>query len=194
MLIPVNQNIDEYKDDFYKGLTLRQSVISLVTVAAGVVVYLGLTVFFHLPQTLALHLTLPVVFPIAAYGFLKIHGMNIAEYIRKSGAVKEHSSYTEYAGLEIQRTLPNICFLSEQRAIRKLRLSGGTGRKIPGMRIFLSVSFCKGSGRRERTVHLMVLQSDRDETAGQRGIVGTWNTFAVLWRELHIRTQRTGIL
>ena len=38
MLIPVNQNIDEYKDDFYKGLTLRQSVISLVTVAVGVLV------------------------------------------------------------------------------------------------------------------------------------------------------------
>ena len=94
MLIPVNQNIDEYKDDFYKGLTLRQSVISLVTVAVGVAVYLALTMIFHLPQTLALYLTLPVVFPIAAYGFLKIHGMNIAEYVRKSGAVKEHSSYS----------------------------------------------------------------------------------------------------
>ena len=38
MLIPVNQNIDEYKDDFYKGLTLRQSVISLITIAVGAVV------------------------------------------------------------------------------------------------------------------------------------------------------------
>ena len=54
MLIPVNQNIDEYKDDFYKGLTLRQSVISLVTVAVGVLVYLALTGLFHLPQSLAL--------------------------------------------------------------------------------------------------------------------------------------------
>ena len=94
MLIPVNQNIDEYKDDFYKGLTLRQSVISLVTVAVGALVYLALTGLFHLPQTLALYMTLPVVFPIAAYGFLKIHGMNIAEYLRKRGAGKEHSSYS----------------------------------------------------------------------------------------------------
>ena len=94
MLIPVNQNIDEYKDDFYKGLTLRQSVISLVTVAVGVLVYLALTGLFQLPQTLALYMTLPVVFPIAAYGFLKIHGMNIAEYLRKSSAVKERSSFS----------------------------------------------------------------------------------------------------
>jgi len=94
MLIPVNQNIDEYKDDFYKGLTFRQSVISLVTVAVGVLVYLALTGLFQLPQTLALYMTLPVVFPIAAYGFLKIHGMNIAEYLRKSSAVKERSSFS----------------------------------------------------------------------------------------------------
>ena len=46
MLIPVNQNIDEYKDDFYKGLTLRQSVISLVTVAVGVLVSLLFFVVF----------------------------------------------------------------------------------------------------------------------------------------------------
>ena len=94
MLIPVNQNIDEYKDDFYKGLTLRQSVISLITVAVGAVVYLTLTGLIHLPQSLSLYMTLPVVFPIAAYGFLKIHGMNIAEYVRKRGTVKEHSSYS----------------------------------------------------------------------------------------------------
>ena len=53
-----------------------------------------MTGLFHLPQTLALYMTLPVVFPIAAYGFLKIHGMNIAEYLRKSSAVKERSSYS----------------------------------------------------------------------------------------------------
>ena len=94
MLIPVNQNIDDYKDDFYKGLTLRQSVISLITVAVGAVVYLALTGLLHLPQSLSLYMTLPVVFPIAAYGFLKIHGMNIAEYVRKRGTVKEHSSYS----------------------------------------------------------------------------------------------------
>ena len=94
MLIPVNQNIDEYKDDFYKGLTFRHSVISLVSVAVGVLVYLALTGLFQLPQTLALYMTLPVVFPIAAYGFLKIHGMNIAEYLRKSSAVKERSSFS----------------------------------------------------------------------------------------------------
>ena len=69
-------------------------MISLITVAVGAMVYLALTGLFHLPQSLALYMTLPVVFPIAAYGFLKIHGMNIAEYVRKRGSVKEHSSFS----------------------------------------------------------------------------------------------------
>ena len=113
MLIPVNQNIDEYKDDFYKGLTLRQSVISLVTVAVGVLVYLALTGLFGLPQTLALYMTLPVVFPIAAYGFLKIHGMNIAEYLRKSSAVKERSSYS---------FIPQMLLLKKKKKISQLNI------------------------------------------------------------------------
>ena len=154
MLIPVNQNIDEYKDDFYKGLTLRQSVISLITVAVGAGVYLALTVLLKLPQSLALYLTLPVVFPIAAYGFLKIHGMNIAEYIRKRGAVKERNAYsfvpqmlmdsqgiTEEAGMEntgreqeaasalsetkIKDTRkPRIIFLETEESIRDLTEEG----------------------------------------------------------------------
>ena len=134
MLIPVNQNIDEYKDDFYKGLTLRQSVISLITIAVGAVVYLTLTGVLHLPQSLALYLTLPVVFPIAAYGFLKIHGMNIAEYLRKRGAVKERSSYafipqmlieeainnTEQNGEQLRTGKTKILYLETEDSIRDL--------------------------------------------------------------------------
>lgn len=134
MLIPVNQNIDEYKDDFYKGLTMRQSVISLITIAVGAVVYLTLTGVLHLPQSLALYLTLPVVFPIAAYGFLKIHGMNIAEYLRKRGAVKERSSYafipqmlieeainnTEQNGEQLRTGKTKILYLETEDSIRDL--------------------------------------------------------------------------
>ncbi len=137
MLIPVNQNIDEYKDDFYKGLTLRQSVISLITIAVGAVVYLTLTGVLHLPQSLALYLTLPVVFPIAAYGFLKIHGMNIAEYLRKRGAVKERSSYafipqmlmeeaeyyTEQNGEQLRTGKTKILYLETEDSIRDLDIA-----------------------------------------------------------------------
>lgn len=90
----MNENIDEYKDDFYKGLTLRQTVISIVTVAVGVAVFLFFFLILRLPQEVCLYLTLPVIFPIAAYGFLKIKGMNTAEYIAgKRKLRKKHVYY-----------------------------------------------------------------------------------------------------
>lgn len=149
MLIPVNQNIDEYKDDFYKGLTLRQSVISLVTVAVGVLVYLALTGLFHLPQTLALYMTLPVVFPIAAYGFLKIHGMNIAEYLRKSGAVKERSSYSFIPQMLLYGT-------EEDDQITKGRTSGGA------MAAGAAEEKADGKARKAKILYLETEDSLRD--------------------------------
>jgi hypothetical protein len=133
----ITSSSDEYKDDFYKGLTLRQSVISLITIAVGAVVYLTLTGVLHLPQSLALYLTLPVVFPIAAYGFLKIHGMNIAEYLRKRGAVKERSSYafipqmlieeainnTEQNGEQLRTGKTKILYLETEDSIRDLDIA-----------------------------------------------------------------------
>ena len=36
MQIPVNKNIDDYKDDVFKGLTLRQAAMAALTVASGI--------------------------------------------------------------------------------------------------------------------------------------------------------------
>ena len=44
MMIPVNQDIDSYKDDFFKGLTMRQTLFAV----AAVIVSGGLLAFFLL--------------------------------------------------------------------------------------------------------------------------------------------------
>ena len=151
MLIPVNQNIDEYKDDFYKGLTLRQSVISLITVAVGAVVYLALTGLLHLPQSLSLYMTLPVVFPIAAYGFLKIHGMNIAEYVRKRGAVKERSSFAFIPQMLAEKSAVDAEERSRQLPAGKRSTDGeGKGRlKILYLETEESIRDLDGKGEEE---------------------------------------------
>ena len=67
-MIPVNQDIDSYKDDFFKGLTMRQTLFAV----AAVVVSGGLLAFFliylKLNASVAMYLTLPVAFPIIAVG------------------------------------------------------------------------------------------------------------------------------
>ena len=60
-MIPVNQDIDSYKDDFFKGLTMRQTLFAV----AAVVVSGGLLAFFliylKLNASVAMYLTLPVM-------------------------------------------------------------------------------------------------------------------------------------
>jgi len=93
MMIPVNQDIDSYKDDFFKGLTMRQTLFAV----AAVVVSGGLLAFFllylKLNASVAMYLTLPVAFPIIAVGFIKIHGIPLGEYLKRKKKVQQHSSF-----------------------------------------------------------------------------------------------------
>ena len=89
MQIPVNKDLDSYRDDFFKGLTLKQTVLSITAVAAGTAAFLLGRYAFGLSESVCFYLALPVVFPVAASGFLKIHGMAPAEYIRRRRSAGE---------------------------------------------------------------------------------------------------------
>ena len=93
MMIPVNQDIDSYKDDFFKGLTMRQTLFAV----AAVVVSGGLLAFFliylKLNASVAMYLTLPVAFPIIAVGFIRIHGIPLGEYLKRKKKVEQQSSF-----------------------------------------------------------------------------------------------------
>lgn len=82
MKIPVNKNIEEYKDDFFKGLTLRQTVTAAAAVVSGIAVFI-LCYAGKAPQTISVYLTMPVVFLIGGSGFLKLEGMSPVTYIRR---------------------------------------------------------------------------------------------------------------
>ena len=83
MQVTVNKDLDSYKDDFFKGLTLKQTAISIISVAAGTGTYFFASYVLKLDQTICFYLALPVVLPIAAGGFLRIHGMTPALYLKR---------------------------------------------------------------------------------------------------------------
>ena len=83
MQVAVNKDLDSYKDDFFKGLTLKQTAISIISVAAGTGTYFFASYALKLDQTVSFYLALPVVLPIAAGGFLRIHGMTPALYLKR---------------------------------------------------------------------------------------------------------------
>ena len=50
MKIPVNKNIDVYKDDFFKGLSMRECLCALLTVASGTAVFFLSDSLLRLPH------------------------------------------------------------------------------------------------------------------------------------------------
>lgn len=89
MMVPVNQNIDEYKDDFFKGLTMRQTMYAIAAVAVSGGLMAFFLIYLKMNASVAMYITLPIVFPIIAVGFIKIHGMNFRDYLREKRKVKQ---------------------------------------------------------------------------------------------------------
>lgn len=105
MRIPVNKNIDNYKDDFFKGLTLKQTLYAALTLATGVGVFAILNMALHLEATVSIYLSVPFCVPVAALGFLKPHGMSLSEYRKKKKQMKAMPVLyfePDYLRLEVQ--------------------------------------------------------------------------------------------
>lgn len=83
MQIPVNKNIDHYKDDFFKGMTMRQAIFGIATVTAGAAAFLFFYIYLELPAMVSVYLMLPIAMPVAAVGFLKIDGKSPGDYLKK---------------------------------------------------------------------------------------------------------------
>jgi len=91
--IPVNKDIDDYKDDFFKGMTLRQTTMCVLTLAVGVGCYFLCNGVLRLPQTVSLYLVFPAALPFAAAGFVKIDGVSPFEYLKRRRAVTRRPLY-----------------------------------------------------------------------------------------------------
>ena len=61
---PINQDIENYKDDFWKGLSLRECMYGAYALIAGTVVIVGAYYLLGIPLIAAIYLAIPVVFPL----------------------------------------------------------------------------------------------------------------------------------
>ena len=79
MEIKVNQEIREYTESMFFGLSLRQSVFSLLAVITAAVLYFSLKDRLHMEVVSWLCIAGAV--PFAAMGFVKYHGMNCEQLV-----------------------------------------------------------------------------------------------------------------
>ena len=81
MVIEINKDIDKYKESVVLGLTAKQLIYSLLSVAVG-----GGLVFLIYPivgLTASAYIVIPVVAPIALGGFYSYNGMSFYEMMSK---------------------------------------------------------------------------------------------------------------
>lgn len=107
MVIEINKNIDNYKESVVLGLSARQLVYSVLSVAVGGGIVLLL--YRHVGLTVSTYIAIPVVAPIAMTGFYSYHGMTFVEMMK----LKLHFAFAN-------RALTYVSTEGEQ-AVQKLR-------------------------------------------------------------------------
>lgn len=90
--ILIDENYDEIKDAVWKGLTARQLGFSLLAMLCGAAVFL-LCIRFHIPEMIALYLSIFAALPSAVNGFLEIYGMTIWQFWNCYRKIKKHPGF-----------------------------------------------------------------------------------------------------
>lgn len=80
MVIDINKNIDNYKETVVLGLTAKQLIYSILSVAVGGGIVLLL--YQKVGLTVSAYIAIPVVTPIALSGFYSYNGMGFMEMMK----------------------------------------------------------------------------------------------------------------
>ena len=81
MVIEINKDIDRYQESVAMGLTAKQLIFSIASVAVGG--SLVLLLYKYIGLTGAAYVAIPCVAPIALGGFYSFNGMSFYEYMGK---------------------------------------------------------------------------------------------------------------
>lgn len=125
MVIEINKNIDNYKESVVLGLSARQLVYSVLSVAAGGGIVLLL--YRHVGLTVSTYIAIPVVAPIAMTGFYSYHGMTFLEMMKlKLHFAFANRTYT-YVSTEGEDAVRQFR-QEEMQGQQKKKNKGGSGK------------------------------------------------------------------
>lgn len=125
MVIEINKNIDNYKESVVLGLTARQLLYSVLSVAVGGGIVLLL--YRHVGLTASAYIAVPVIAPIAMTGFYSYHGMTFMEMMK----LKLHFAFANraltYVSTEGEQALQKLRQEEMQGQQKKKNKAGGKG-------------------------------------------------------------------
>lgn len=98
MVIEINKDIDRYQESVAMGLTAKQLLFSVASVAVGGGMVLLL--YRYIGLTGAAYVAIPCVAPIALGGFYSYNGMSFYEYMGKKLHFMFHNKALSYVSTE----------------------------------------------------------------------------------------------
>lgn len=115
MIIEINKDIDRYKETIVMGLTTKQLVFGVLSVAIGggliwiLYPYIGLT--------FASYVVIPIIAPIALEGFYSQNGMSFSEVMKRKFLYLFQNRALVYESTEGETALKQ--FISGEKNVRK---------------------------------------------------------------------------
>ena len=83
MNTPINEDFDKYKDDFWKGLTFRETKWGAAAAGVGFSMMLFFILYLKWNAMLSTFLMMPFVALIGFNGFFNKNGMSLRTYFRR---------------------------------------------------------------------------------------------------------------
>ena len=106
MVIEINKDIDRYKESVVMGLTAKQLLFSVASVAAGGGIVLLL--YSHISLTASVYVAIHVAAPIALGGFYSFNGMGFYEYMGRKMRMIFANHPLVYVSTEGEETIREI--------------------------------------------------------------------------------------
>ncbi len=127
MIIEVNKDIDRYKETVVLGLTARQLIFSIASVAVGGGIVL--LVYPYVGLTVSAYIAIPAVAPIALNGFYSYNGMTFMQMMKKKLHFAFANKPVTYISTEGEAEVEAIRLAEAAEDKKKRRKKQKTGNK-----------------------------------------------------------------
>ena len=95
MNTPINQDFDKYKEDFYKGLSKRETKYGAMALFSGILIMFLMMFVLHVNSLLATFVSMPIITLLGMNGFYTKNGMSFTELVKRKMELRKGIDYTE---------------------------------------------------------------------------------------------------
>ena len=117
MNISINRDIEKYQETVVMGLTARQLIFSIASIACGGAIVL--LTYRHVGLTGSAYIAIPVVAPLALNGFYSYQGMSFTQMLRRKMWFAFKNRPLTYISEESEKTI-EMMQMEEERMQQRL--------------------------------------------------------------------------